>query len=103
MSDYLRLGSIGELAAALAEEGVRPKPRLLANGTTIAAAWFMVGPLAHILKNRFYIGEVAYRGEIHKGEHAPILDRQLFDAVQAETSPSAPCGGTCDARGRLPC
>ena len=43
--DYLRLGSIGALAAALEEEGVRPKPRLLANGTTIAASRFMIGPL----------------------------------------------------------
>jgi Recombinase len=57
-ADYLRLGSIGQLAAALADEGVRPRPRLLANGTTIAASRFMVGPLAHMLKNRFYIGEV---------------------------------------------
>ena len=81
--DYLRLGSIGELAASLEGEGVRPKPRMLANGTTIAAERFMVGPLAHLLKNRFYIGEVVYRGEIHKGEHTPILARELFDAVQA--------------------
>ena len=36
----------------------------------------MVGPLAHLLKNRFYVGEIAYRGEIHKGEHEPILDRE---------------------------
>ena len=88
-ADYLRLGSIGELAATLEGEGVKPKPRMLANGTTIAAPRFMVGPLAHILKNRFYIGEVAYRGEIHKGEHAPILDRQLFDAVQARLAERA--------------
>ena len=88
-ADYLRLGSIGALAAALEGEGVKPKPRMLANGTTIAAPRFMVGPLAHILKNRFYIGEVAYRGDIHKGEHAPILDRQLFDAVQAELAERA--------------
>ena len=81
-ADYLRLGSIGELAAALDKEGVRPKPRLLANGTTIAAERFMVGPLAHMLKNRFYIGEVVYRGEAHRGEHQPILDCALFDAVQ---------------------
>ena len=87
--DYLRIGSIGELTAALEGEGVKPKPRLLANGTTIAAPRFMVGPLAHILKNRFYIGEVAYRGDIHKGEHAPILDRQLFDAVQARLAERA--------------
>ena len=87
--DYLRLGSIGELAAALESEGVKPKPRMLANGTVIAAERFMVGPLAHMLKNRFYIGEVAYRGQIHKGEHAPILDRQLFDAVQARLAERA--------------
>jgi hypothetical protein len=49
----------------------------------------MVGPLAHILKNRFYIGDVAYRGEIHKGEHAPILERELFDAVQAKLAERA--------------
>src|SRR5271170_7973938 len=34
-ADYLRLGSIGELVALLAREGVRPKPRILANGKTI--------------------------------------------------------------------
>ncbi len=81
--DYLRLGSIGELAAALNSEGVRPKPRKLANGGVIAATRFYVGPLAHMLKNRFYIGEIVYRGETHRGEHEPILDRGLFEAVQA--------------------
>ncbi|KAF0135643.1 MAG: recombinase [Methylocystaceae bacterium] len=88
-ADYLRLGSIGEVAAALDREGVRPRPRKLASGKTIAAASFMVGPLAHMLKNRFYVGEIAYRGEIHKGEHEPILDRDLFDAVQARLAEGA--------------
>jgi site-specific DNA recombinase len=49
----------------------------------------MVGPLAHMLKNRFYIGEIVYRGEVHRGEHAPILDRTLFDAVQAKLAERA--------------
>ena len=49
----------------------------------------MVGPLAHLLKNRFYIGEIAYRGEIHRGEHEPILDRQLFQAVQGKLADGA--------------
>jgi hypothetical protein len=26
---------------------------------------FGVGPLAHLLRNRFYIGEVVYRGKVH--------------------------------------
>jgi DNA invertase Pin-like site-specific DNA recombinase len=35
---YLRLGSIGALAASLNAEGMKPKPRRLANGRTVAAA-----------------------------------------------------------------
>jgi hypothetical protein len=34
------------------------------------------------LRNRFYIGEVKYKGEILPGEQPPIMDRALFDAVQ---------------------
>jgi site-specific DNA recombinase len=35
-----------------------------------------------MLKNRFYVGEVAYRGELHKGEHPAIVDREVFERVQ---------------------
>jgi site-specific DNA recombinase len=77
------------LAAALDRDGIRPRPRKLANGRVIVAESFMVGPLAHILKNRFYIGEIVYRGEVHKGEHEPVLDRLWFDAVQARLAERA--------------
>src|SRR5208282_1731417 len=40
-------------------------------------------PLAHLLKNRFYVGDVVYRGEIFAGEHQAILEKGLFEAVQA--------------------
>jgi site-specific DNA recombinase len=46
-------------------------------------------PLAHLLKNRFYIGEVTYRGEAHRGEHEPILARALFEAVQEKLAANA--------------
>jgi hypothetical protein len=52
-------------------------------------ARFGVGALAHLLKNRFYIGEVAYRGEVHRGEHEPILDSALFGAVQGKLAAQA--------------
>ena len=42
----------------------------------------IVSEEAHLLKNRFYVGEVVYRGEAHKGEHEPILDLGLFEAVR---------------------
>src|SRR5206468_5144314 len=35
-------------------------------------------------KNRYYVGEVVYRGEVHRVEHEPILDRDLYAAVQAK-------------------
>jgi recombinase len=40
------------------------------------------GSLAHLFRNRFYIGEVAYRGEVLPGEQPVTLDRKLFEAVQ---------------------
>jgi DNA invertase Pin-like site-specific DNA recombinase len=80
---YVELGSIRDLARALEREGIRPKPRQLANGKSKAAARYTIGPLAHMLKNRMYVGEVAYRGEVHKGEHPAIVDREVFGRVQA--------------------
>ncbi|MBU1165233.1 recombinase family protein [Patescibacteria group bacterium] len=35
-----------------------------------------------LLKNRFYIGEVCWRGIKVKGKHKPLIDERTFDAVQ---------------------
>jgi len=43
-----------------------------------------LGPLAYLLRNRFYIGEVVFKGEVFPGEQPAILDRNLFEAVQAK-------------------
>src|SRR5262249_25272100 len=85
---YLALGSIRALAEELERQGIRSKPRRLSNGRTVGGGHFGVGALAHLLKNRFYIGEVVYRGEGHGGEQAPIVDRALFAGGQGQ--PSAP-------------
>jgi hypothetical protein len=50
---------------------------------------FTRGPLTHLLRNRFYFGEVTLKGEILKGEQPAILDRNLFDAVQTKLSEQA--------------
>ena len=36
-----------------------------------------------------HIGEITYRGEVHRGEHEPILSRDLFEAVQAKRAANA--------------
>jgi len=86
---YLELGSIRALAEDLDRRGIRSKPRRLSNGRTVGGGRFGVGALAYLLKNRFYIGEVVYRGEVHGGEQAPIVDRALFAAVQAKLAARA--------------
>src|SRR3954468_8167042 len=45
---------------------------------------FTRGPLAHLLRNRFYIGEVIFKGETLAGEQPAIVERGLFEAVQAK-------------------
>jgi site-specific DNA recombinase len=80
----LELGSLNLLMADLRERGIVTKVRSLKTGRTVGGIPFTRGPLAHLLRNRFYIGEVAFKGEVLPGEQPAILDRDLFDAVQAK-------------------
>jgi DNA invertase Pin-like site-specific DNA recombinase len=80
---YLELGSLNLLLSDLRAAGITTRVRALADGRTVGGIPFTRGPLAYLLRNRFYIGEVRYKGEIFPGEQQPILDRGLFDAVQA--------------------
>ena len=66
---YLALGSIGALAEDLEPQGIRTKRSTLSTGGFAAGSRSRTGALDYLLKNRFYIGEVVYRGEIHRGEH----------------------------------
>jgi site-specific DNA recombinase len=59
---------------------------LRTTGNTRGGIPFGRGPLSHLLRNRFFIGEVKYKGEVLPGEQPPILDKALFDAVQQKLS-----------------
>jgi len=83
---YLALGGLNRLMADLRERGIVTKVRALKTGQTVGGIAFTRGPLGHLLRNRFYIGEVVYKGEVFPGEQPAILDRDLFDAVQAKLS-----------------
>ncbi len=80
---YLALSSIPALQRELRESGVVTRSRKMANGKTIGAVSLTNGPLSYILKNRHYLGEINHKGRSWPGEHAPIIDADLFEAVQA--------------------
>jgi DNA invertase Pin-like site-specific DNA recombinase len=80
---YLALGSVNRLVVELRERNFRSKVRKLSTGKTRGGVAFTQGPLFYLLRNRFYIGEVRYKNEIYPGPQPPLLERDLFEAVQA--------------------
>src|SRR6516162_7705068 len=70
--------------ADLRQRGIVTKVRTFKTGETVGGVPFTRGSLAHLLRNRFYIGQVAFKGEVLKGEQPAILDENLFEAVQAK-------------------
>jgi site-specific DNA recombinase len=86
---YLEVGSIRALLEDLDRKGIRTRRQAQSGGRTRGGIRFGVGPLAYLLRNRFLIAEVVYRGAVHQGEQEPIVDRALFEAVQAKLAASA--------------
>ena len=79
---YLELGSLGPLLVELRERGIVTK-RLVRDGVVVRGGIpFGRGTLAYLLRNRFYVGELMFRGAVHAAEHPAIMDRALFDEVQ---------------------
>jgi site-specific DNA recombinase len=79
---YLELGGVNALVRDLKAKNIRTKTRLRATGVTHGGIHFERGSLFYLLRNRFYIGEVNYKGDILPGEQPAIMDRDLFDVVQ---------------------
>ena len=67
---YLELGSVHALMRDLRDRNIVTRQRLLTTGATRGGVPFGWGALFYLLRNRFYIGEVNYKGEILPGRAA---------------------------------
>ena len=81
-SPYAELGSVRLLQEQLAAEGILSKRRVSAAGQPAGGNPMQRGNLYGMLQNRLYRGEVAHKGNIYPGEHAPIIGQALWDRVQ---------------------
>jgi site-specific DNA recombinase len=88
-SRYLELKCLTALARDLQERGIVTKVSRRRDGSTRGGIAFTKGPLAYLLRNRAYIGEVIHKEQHYPGEQEPIVSRDLFDAVQDELSVKA--------------
>ena len=80
---YLACRSLLRLLTDLRERGVTTRTRHLATGKTIGGIPLTRGPLAYLLRNRIYIGQINHHDSAYPGEHEAIVDLDLFDRVQA--------------------
>ena len=80
---YLELETVRALRDDLAAVGVVSKRRMAADGSPYGGQRFSCGALYLMLKNRIYRGEIVHKGKAFPGEHAAIVDEDLWRRVQS--------------------
>src|SRR6516165_359997 len=86
---YAELGSVRLLQEELKARGITSRSLTSASGHVRGGKPFSRGALYLLLHNRIYRGEIVHNGQSHLGEHKPIIDRPLWDAVQAQLASNA--------------
>lgn len=81
---YLELKSVHRLCDELRAEGALTKAWLTRGGRTLGGCAFTRGTLFHLLQSRLYIGQIVHKDQVYPGLHPPIIDQDLFDAVQVQ-------------------
>jgi site-specific DNA recombinase len=86
---YLELRTVRRLKEAADRLGLVAKQRRPSSGRVSGGRAFTRGHLYQLLSNRTYVGEVVHKGIGYPGRHDAILDRETFDAVQAQLNDHA--------------
>src|ERR1700741_1084037 len=81
---YAELGSVRLVQAELEAQGIKSKSWTSAAGRLIGGRPFSRGALYLMLRNRTYLGEIVHKGKSHPGDHAPLIDQPLWDAVHSQ-------------------
>jgi site-specific DNA recombinase len=80
--EYLRLGCVSKLKDYLDQSSIRSKCRISREGRKSGGQKFSRGALYELLRNHIYVGEISHKGQRHPGEHAAVVERELFEKVQ---------------------
>ena len=98
---YLETASVPAVSRELDRRGIQTRPRRSDVERSRYGGRFFRGHLSRILSNPLYIGEVEHKGARYPGEHTPIIDRAVWDAVQAKLAANA-VGRRSGANARCP-
>jgi site-specific DNA recombinase len=86
---YAELGSMRLLKEELDAQDLASKSWMSASGRHWGGKPFARGALYLMLRNRIYRGEIVHKERSYPGEHAPIIDQELWDMVQARLAGNA--------------
>ena len=81
---YLEAGSVVRLKQRLDAEGVRIPIRIDAAGRSTGGGLFSRGHVHRLLSNPIYVGRIAHKGQVHDGQHPPIVPQELWEQVQRD-------------------
>lgn len=80
---FLELGSYVALKRELQAQGMRTKVWTNRKGVVTGGGVVSSGMVYNMLASRFYVGEVPHYDRAYPGEHEALIDRVLWDKVQA--------------------
>jgi site-specific DNA recombinase len=81
---YVELGAVRKAKAEIDKLKLRTKLHTAESGVTRGGLPFRIGHLYTILRNHVYRGEIKHKGEVHAGDHEPVIDQVLWDKAQAQ-------------------
>src|SRR5680860_509077 len=80
---YVELRAVRALKAELDAAEIRSKRRTFGDGTVYGGHKLSRGALYLMLQNRIYRGEITHKGNAYPGQHSAIVDKELWNEVQA--------------------
>ena len=98
---YLARGSLTAVQRELRERGVVTRLRTLSSGRTIGGVALTNGPLAHLLRNRIYVGDLnqepAIRASMRRSSRPPCLTpcRRSSHPIGTDTACNVPPRALC--------
>ncbi len=79
---YLEAGTVVRLKQQLDSEGFRIPIRIDGGGRSTGGGLLSRGHVYKLLSNPIYVGRIAHKGQVHEGQHEPIVSQDLWDGVQ---------------------
>lgn len=79
---YGETHSILHLVRELQQQGIKSKTFITKKGKHREGQEFTVGAVNKILRNCVYVGRVHHKGQFYQGEHEPLVELEVWEAVQ---------------------